>query len=147
MSLIKSTYDIVVNYNRSLADMIKACKYNWVNNDINSKHFPLKGKGKHELSAALFYLDRYIESDDVITEMDKQGYRPATIEELLALDEKYPDLQKEFLIIALGSVWRRPSGDRDVPCLRWNGSERGLDLYWFDGKRYVADWRFLAIRK
>lgn len=142
----KPIYNIVVDYNRSLADMIKAGKYDRVNSDINSKHFPLKGKGKHELNATLFHFDRYIESDDAIAEMDKQGYRPGKVEELLALGEKYPDLQKEFPIVALGSVWRDPYGYRDVPCLSWYGSERDLYLSWFDD-RWIADYRFLAFRK
>jgi len=143
---VKPTYNIIVDYNRSLADMIKAGNYDWVNSDINAKHFPIKGKGKHELTATLFHFDRYIESDDAIAEMDKQGYRPATIEELPALGEKYPELQKEFPIVALGSVWRGPSGDRYVAYLGWNGLERGLGLDWF-GSRWSARWRFLALRK
>lgn len=142
----RPAYNIVVDYNRSLADMIKAGKYDRVDSGINTEHFPLKGKGKHELTAILFLFDRYIESDDAIVEMDKQGYRPATIEELLALGEKYPKLPKEFPIIALGSVWRNPDGDRSVPYLYWLILERNLNLGWFDD-RWNASCRFLALRK
>lgn len=143
---VRPTFNIVVDYNRSLTQMIKAGNYDWINDNITSKNFPLKGKGKHELTAVLFHFDRYIESDDAIAEMDKQGYRPATIEELLAFGEKYPELQKEFPIIALDSVWRVSRGDRRVPYLGWDGLRRCLGLRWFDS-RWGANCRFLAFRK
>lgn len=142
----KFVYDIVVDYNQSLADMIKAGKYDLVDSYINAKRFPLKGKGKHELNATLFHFNRYIKSDDAIAEMDRQGYRPGRIEELLALGEKYPDLQKEFSIVALGSVWRIRPNDHCVPSLLWDESGRNLGIVSFnDG--WGAYWRFLAFRK
>lgn len=144
--LFKTVYSIMVDYSQSLAKMVKAGNYDWVNSDINSKHFPLKGKGKHKLEAVLFHFNRSIESDEAIAEMNKQDYHPATIEELLALGKKYPDLQKEFPIIALGSVWRGPGGGRSVPCLDRGGSERFLSLGWF-GYGWDAHDRFLAVRK
>lgn len=143
---VKPAHDIVVDYSRSLNAMIKAGNYDWVDSDINSEHFPLKGKGKHELTATLFHFDRFIVSDDAIAEMDKQGYRPGLNEELLFLGEKYPALQKEFPIVALGSVWRDPYGFRSVPSLRWSGLKRRLYLCWFDTGWY-AYYRFLALRK
>lgn len=143
--IVKPTYNIMVDYTRSLTEMIKAGKYDWVNDDIDSKHLSLKGKGKHELSATLFHFDRYIKSDDAIAKMDKQGYRPAAIEELLALGEKYPDLQREFLIVALGSVWW-DLGYRGVPCLDQSSSDRDLGLYRFSGE-WDPHCRFLALRK
>lgn len=36
-----NTYPISVNYTRTLADMIKAGKYDWVNNKITEKNFPI----------------------------------------------------------------------------------------------------------
>ena len=139
-------YRIIVDYNRSLSKMIKAGNYDWFNDNITAKNFPLKGKGKHELEAILFHFDRDIESEEAIAEMDKQGYRPGRIEELLALGGKYPNLQKEFPIVALGSVWRNPDGHRSVPFLHRNGSERNLRLGWF-GYGWHANDRFLAFRK
>lgn len=141
-----NVFPITVDYNRSLIEMIKAGRYDWVHSDINAKHFPLKGKGKHELTAILFPFNYDIETDDAIAEINKQGYRPGLIEELLALGEKYPDLQKEFPIVALGSVWHASIGGRGMPSLCWDRSKRDLSFYWFDRERY-AGWRFLAFRK
>jgi len=118
---------------------------------INAKHFPLKGKGKHELIAVLFHFNRSIESDNSIAEIDKQGCRPGTTEELRALGEKYtelqkyPEFQKEFSIVALGFSWQDHFTGRRVCCLRWDGSGYEFNLSFGDG--WGPSWRFLAFRK
>ena len=85
-------------------------------------------------------------SKEAEKEMEKAGFRPATLPELLALGRDYPDLQKQFLIAALGSVWRHPAGSSDTPLLEWDGGGRDLGLHWLEG-----DWRggcrFAAVRK
>jgi hypothetical protein len=78
--------------------------------------------------------------------MDKAGYRPATLAELLALGEAHPELQKEFPIVALGSIWHDADGNRDVPVLSFDGSRRKLFLNWFVNDWYV-NFRFLGVRK
>jgi len=138
-----------VDYSRTVQEMINAGKYGWTNDNITEKHFPLptelNGK-KVSVSTKLFHFNRPINSQDAIKEMDKAGYRPATLAELLALGEKQPELQKEFPIVALGSIWTDANGNRNVPYLDVNGHKRKLNLNWFDN-----DWndncRFLAVRK
>ena len=74
------------------------------------------------------------------------GLRPANLPELLAFGAKYPKKQREFPIVALGSVWRYWCGSRSVACLWSVGSLRFLFLYWleFGGD---AIYRFAAVRK
>lgn len=140
---------LVIDYSRTLQEMINAGNYGWTNSNITEKNFPISlemtGK-KVEVSAKLFHFNREISSEDAISEMDKAGYRPATLAEILALGEAQPKLQRQFPIIALGSVWRRADGNRDVPSLNVDGSGRRLYLDWFDGD-WSADCRFLAVRK
>lgn len=138
-----------VNYGRNVKEMIKAGKYDWENSDITEKHFPLPAelKGKTTtISGKLFHFDRSISSEDAISEMDKAGYRPATLPELLALGEDQPDLQRQFPIIALGSVWSGAFGRRGVPGLNVGGYERKLSLYWF-AYDWIAVDRFFGVRK
>ena len=78
--------------------------------------------------------------------MDEAGYRPATLAELLALGESQPELQRQFPIIALGSVWRGAFGRRRVACLYVPGYGRRLNLYYLDND-WRAHCRFLAVRK
>ncbi len=140
------TYPVTVNYDLSLAGMIKAGRYDWVSSDITEKHFPLVGSGTRETITELVRFNKDMGSDDVLRELDRRGLRPATIEELLAFGARYPELQRQFPIVALGSIWRHDLDRRYVPCL-WGGSdERSLCLNWFEfGWR--DDYRFLAVRK
>jgi len=89
------------------------------------------------------HFDRSISSDDAIAELDKMGLRPAEAGELLAFRAKYPDVQREFPIVALGSVWRGLYGNRHVLVLRCRGGKRRANLYWFgddwnDGCRFAT---------
>ena len=140
------TYRVVVNYTHTLAEMIKAGKYDYANSDINAKNFPVSGAGTRETEIALFHFNKNMSSGQVIAEMEKAGYRPAKIEELLALAEFHPELQREFPIIALGSVWRSPVGDLNVPYLNRYDSRRGLRLDWFGGG-WGDGCRFATARK
>lgn len=147
----KSTEEIslTVDYNQTVEQMIAAGKYDWKNSDITEKHFPLPAElsgQKTAVSSKLFHFNRDISSEDAIAEMDKAGYRPATLSELLALGTKHPELQRQFPIVALGSLWRLAFGLRRVPFLLVDGVERRLGLLWFDYDWY-AYYRFLGVRK
>lgn len=141
-----AVYSVVVDYNLSLADMIKAGEYDWINDDITSEHFPIQGEGKQELEIILLHFDRYVSSDEANKEIDKAGYRSATLPELLALGASQPELQRQFPIIALGSVWQDRHGACFVPCLLSDGAERSLRLGWLDNAWYPG-YRFAIVRK
>ncbi len=138
-------FQITVDYTLDLAAMIAAGKYDYVNPDIMAGSFPIKGEGKRELTAQLVHFNRVISSDDVEKELSKKGLRPATIEELLAFGATFPEVQRRFPIIALGSV-AEVRGRRSVSALGGDRSGRNLYLYW-----RVSDWlglcRFLALPK
>ncbi len=142
----KNTYVVTVNYDRSVEDGIKAGKYDWANNDITLSHFPSEETGTKEVSVELIHFGQDKTTDEVLSELDKKELRPATLKELLALGEKYPGLQREFPIIALGSVWQDPYGNRYCAYLCRYDAERDLDLDWIDG-RWDGYCRFAAVRK
>lgn len=152
-------YRLSVNYNRNIEEGVRAGKYDWANHDITSEHFSTERKGIVEVFVELIHFNRNISTDKALAELDKMGYRPAELQELLALGEKYPDLQREFPIIALGSDWQNPFGGRQCACLVYHGSGRDLHLDrlvrdwervysqgWID-KRWDVDCRFAAVRK
>ncbi len=138
--------NVTVDYDRSVASGIKAGKYDWSNSDITDDHYPNSGSGKSDVEIILVHYGKDMSTKNVLKDFDKRNLRPATLQELLAIGEQFPDKQREFPIIALGSVWRNSRGNRYVPCLIGSGSYRGLDLYWI-----VSDWhdicRFAAVRK
>ncbi len=139
-------FTVTVNYDLNVEDAVKAGKYNWTNSDVTSKNFPSKRKGAAELEIILVHFNRDMGSDDVLRELDKQGLRPAELPEGLVFGGKYPDIQREFPVIILGSVWRYPIGSRYCACLSRHGSKRNLDLLWLV-YRWNGHCRFAAVRK
>ncbi len=140
----KGMITLTVDYSRTLKQMIADGDYNWENKNITERNFPVpaKMKGKKvEVSTKLFHFNRNISSEDAKKEMDKDGFRPATVFELLVLGATHPELQKQFSVIALDS-----GGGRRVPYLVVDGDWRGLGLDWLDYD-WNASCRFLAVRK
>ena len=159
------SYSVSVDYTRTLADMINAGKYDYANKDIVEKNFPIQRPSESEavtgggpfrtapaqnknIELFLVHLNKVAKTSEVLAHMDKLGLRPARIEPLLALGEKFPNIQRDYLLVALGSVWVRSSGFRDVPGLYRDGSERDLGLGWGDtGGSWRGACRFLAVSK
>ena len=138
-------YPVTVDYRQSLKDMIQAGRYDYANSDITEKHFPV-ASGPAELSIELVHFDRVMSSEDVLAEFDRRGLRPATLPELLAFGKAYPEVQLEFPVVALASVWRSWGVGRLVPFLWSNADERGLGLDWLVD-RWGPHYRFAAVRK
>ena len=141
----KQTFALMVNYGHSLGQMIAAGRYDQINDGITIKKFPIKGTGAAEFEAKLFHFDREITSKRAKRLIEEAGYEPAKIEHFLAFGAAYPDEQRKYSIIGLGSVGKGVGGYR-VPYLDGNGSERDLSLRWWGGG-WPSDFRFLAVRK
>lgn len=141
----ETTYPVTVRKDRTLVQMIEAGKYDWVNSDITPERFPDIGPdGEYEL--VLVHFNRVVSTEAAIAEMLKCGLTPAFIGMLLAFGEKYPEIQRQFPIVALSSVCVHSVGPRYSPYLSQDGRKRDLSLSWLD-----IDWsegcRFLAFRK
>lgn len=145
----KEAFTFVVDYGRSISESVKAGRYDYANSDVTDEHFTAEEyeKGKKEQSFKLYCFDgKETESDWVIAQMDKDGFRPATVRELLAFGEKNPELQRQFPIIALRQSWVYRNGNRSVACLAGCDTERELGLGWYD-RGWHGRCRFLAVRK
>jgi len=140
--------DFTVDYTKTVAEMVKAGKYDWSNDDITSDHYPIakdKSGKKEDISTKVFHFNRLISSKDAIKEMEKEGYRSATAHEIMAFGEKNPELQRQFPIVSLGSVWQGGIY-RYVLVLGEHDSKRRLDLSYWDGD-WTDNYRFLGVRK
>ena len=142
----KDSYPISVDYERSVEDGVKAGLYDYTNPNITSINFKTKRKGKADLVVELVRFNTRISTDYALRELDRMGYRPVELRELLAFGEKYPEVQRKFPIIALGSAWWRRDGVRRVPCLYGSGSRRDLYLHWVE-YGWGLFYRFAAVRK
>jgi hypothetical protein len=145
LGLAPAEFKFVVDYSMTLPQMIAAGRYDWQNDDITPARFPVNGEGQKELNGQLVHFNRNMGSDDVKKELDAKGLRPATHEELLAFGATYPEMQRQFPIVALGS-FAEIGGGRDVVCLDGDGSGRGLGLVWLGGG-WGPGCRFLAVAK
>ncbi len=102
---ITDTFTILVDETKMVEELVFEGKYDRSNSDVVSKNFPCPKNGtKDNKNIVLFHFGKMMTSEQVIAKMDREGYRPATVHELLALGACHPDLQRQFPIIALGSV-------------------------------------------
>ena len=141
-----NVFKVTVNYDLSVEFLVANGKYSWVNNDITSKNFPTTRKGEVTLSLELVHLNQVLTSEEVLKELDKRGLRPAELHELLSFGAQYPEEQRKYPIVALGSVWQHWHDYRYVPYLRWLGGGRVLSLGWI-GRRWGEGCRFVAVSK
>lgn len=137
-----TVFTIIVDYSKSMRSMVKDGNYDRVNPNIAFKNLPLVGEGRVEVTLELLHFDRIISTEKALEEIKKRGLVAARIEHLLAFGAAHPELQREFPILALGSVWQNPYSVRYVPSL-WGGRSRRLDMYW-SGTTWVKTCRFLA---
>lgn len=126
---------------KNLQQLIKNNKLNYVNADINVENFPYNGLHG---PVDIIHFNKTISKNQVLKKLDDEGYRPATLYEVLTWAEK--KWNGEDIVVALGSVWQSLGGRRDCPYLYRYGSERNLYLGWFDGD-FDGICRFGAVRK
>ncbi len=138
--IVNTTTKVVL----TLTSLIEVGKYDWVNSDITEARFPMPENFTLGAEPKLYHLNRNISSEKAIEEMAKDGFRPATIWDLLDFGAKNPELQRQFPIVALGSVCR-VSVRRFVACLGRDDSGRSLNLDWY-GRGWGGGGRFLAVR-
>jgi len=140
------TFPVSVNYDLPLAEAIDAGNYQGVNSSITVQNFPSTRHGRVELEILLVRYDCRMTSEEVLGELDKEGLRPAELPEFLAFGAEYPEVQRQFSVVGLGSVWKDRKGYRNVPCLYEASEARYLDLHWWDDGWYSFS-RFAALRK
>ncbi|MFA6593940.1 MAG: hypothetical protein WCT16_01655 [Candidatus Buchananbacteria bacterium] len=154
---LTTAHNVIVDFSQNLEQMIVAGCYNWKNDNITANHFPIMGSGKQSVLIELLWFNQYFkDGDEVIAKLaevnawlteQKAGYkyRWATIAELLALGIAFPDLQRQFPIGALGSIWH-PTGRRLFACLGRSGAGRYLRLCSLE-LGFDDFWRFAVVRE
>jgi hypothetical protein len=120
-------------------------KYCWFDSDLDEKMFPHDPTTVGEWEWKLVHIDRDISSEDAKSAVEVDGWSPAKAEHLLTFGAMFPEEQRKYPIVALGSVGE-PDGRRLVLILDTDDSGRHLDLCGWCG-----DWhrifRFLVVRK
>ena len=122
----------------TLKQLIEAGKFDWVEKHITDENFPAPKELRTDYK--LFHFSESISSEEVIKKIDKEGYVPANLYELLS----WEDWNETDIVIALGSS-AHVGGGLSVPGLGRCGAGRGLGLFWYGGG-WSGDGRFLAVR-
>jgi hypothetical protein len=142
---LRLAVSVSVDYSRSLTQMIMAGRYDEVHRDITPRNFRLTATGFREIELNLVQFKRPVAPLEAVVLMKAEGYRPATIEELLALGSQYPELQKSVPIGALGSA-NVIQNRRFVPCLSGSLSHRALTLA-IIYRRWSTCYRFAFVKE
>ncbi|MFH0857642.1 MAG: hypothetical protein V1848_02745 [Candidatus Magasanikbacteria bacterium] len=144
-----ANYIVKVDYGKTLAQMKYDGHYDWSNPDITPENFPINGTGVVEVPLELVHLNKVVSSNMVLVHLDANGMRAATVEELLAFGATYPEIQRKFPVVALGSPNLWPGCSCPLPYLTSGRFERELKLNWrwFGILSWYEDCRFLAVRK
>ena len=119
----------------NIQKLIKPLKFTYVNSNITDSNFPDDGRRGKELK--IFKFTDYWTTEQGIEKMKSEGYRPATVHELLLwLEKNWNGLD---WIVALGSIYRGR-----VVCA--DGSTVGRDLgLGSTGGRWRSDYFLLGV--
>jgi hypothetical protein len=136
---------LAVDYSRSLTKMIDDGRYDEVHRDLTPRNFRLSATGFRQIELTLVQFKYPVAPLEAVMLMKEEGYRPATIEEVLALGSQHPELQRRIPIVGLGSA-HVVETRRYVPCLGGSESARILTLVVIY-RRWSIYYRFAFVRK
>ncbi|NTU66996.1 MAG: hypothetical protein HGB08_03670 [Candidatus Moranbacteria bacterium] len=150
MSKINETcYAVCVNYGASLEEMIMLGEYDACDGSIRNGIFRIKKpSSRADVEITLLHFGFEIScGKEAVNRICLEGYRPATLHELLALGAEYQDLQCEFSIAALGSISEDAFDNccNVVAYLAGENSRRRVSLARFDFP-FSEETRFAVVR-
>ncbi len=140
---------LIVDYNLPFAEMVALGHYDWVNDNITSKRFPIVGEGVVRYEAKLFQFGYAISFEDAQRRIQKEDvanpWAFAKTEHGLAFGAQNPEEQRNGSILVLDSMSKFGEG-RYVLSLHARGSKRGLGLSWCT-RAWDGHHCFLVVRK
>ncbi len=141
---VSMTQNLIVSPGFSLTAIIGAGKYDFVDKYVSESRLYDNPKSVGEWEWKFFNAEQTMGTEDAAAAIIADGWQPARIEHLLAFGEKYPDEQRSYEILAIGSVWRI-NLYQGVPRLWLVREKRTLDLD--SSKHCFPGVRLLAVRK
>lgn len=142
----RGPFPLVVNWARPIEDLVSEGHYDDVTRNMLRAGLEVPEIGFDRIEGDLVSFTRRSSTDDILRALDRVDMRPAKFRELLVFGIKHPDIQREFAIVALGSISRFRGKD----CLAYlHGDRYGRTLVLGvagDGWR-VKRYQFLAFPK
>lgn len=124
-----------------ISSLIGQANFDYINPDV-------RNFGTKKVNLGEFYLVHFGEpsyTEEVESVLGTEKLMPANVCDLLAFSIVYPDLQRTFPIVAIGSCWENKPGNKLVAAL-WGGEKsRELNMCSISTK-WVGEDRFLVFR-
>ena len=136
-------YAVVVDYEKRLPKMIEGAGVFWANPEITEEYFPVRVGGKEKVIVYLLKFDQCPTTEEALQKVRENGFRPATLPELLALGAAYPELWKQFPLLAL--VFPRCDSSYMAPGLYLRNEKCALSLGLL-GADWGEDCRFVVVK-
>ncbi len=140
-----------VDYDEPLGCKIEAGKFRWFCPNITDKRFPFEQRGRRKSTLLLVNLgDARRPTTEVEAAIQQLQAVPSDLAQLLEVAKTFPELQRLFYIVALGSYWTYAEWLKPrsayAPLLG-----RGSDCRWLSVQGFDHDWGgcfwFLAARE
>lgn len=141
--------DLVFDYNQSIVDLILENNFDIVDLRASEIYMPQESGFSRQIFLAktfFYHFDKKMTSQEVLNIMQEDGREPANSLELLSLSKKFPSLQKEFPIVALGHAFLDSLERLSVCNLFARNYKRELRVVNFNSL-WPENYRFMALDK
>ena len=156
--VLEERYPVALDAKMTLEDLLKVGNYDMhIGDPSEARQMFDVDPSIHDTVLALMGFGCACAVEHMCEVMENVGYRPATLRELLALGAQYPDLQRQRILVALGSVnyatyieqegseWSLDTAVH-VPVLTHLLGERTFLLGEYDGK-YRPGYYFVCVKR
>lgn len=144
--LFNKIFEVTVDYSKSVKDMVTIGNYWRVEHQITDQNFPIVGSGKAKFNTEIVRFDKRLSSEEILSRFKARNLSPAKIEILLAFAASYPEEERDYIIVALGSVWKRKDNVLAIAYLSSGKSGWWLRPYYFENVWFEQDC-FLAVHE
>ena len=159
VATISFSGEVKIDCRQTLKEMIADGDYSWISPGYDDQ-VKLNCSDSHDIEMQLIDINpkpRFFNGQEARVAIDRLGYRPATLEELLAFGATYPKEQYKYDIVALGSTYVLESGTKYVPTLfHYSTAEDQYDIFApdvrylgleYDFTFWIDSYRFAVVKK
>lgn len=119
---------IIADYSTSLKELREKGEYDVVDPRIKNVVFRVSGKdGKFKLPVNIIHTETPAVTENLASKLQAKGLRHASVEEILTFGFTFPEMQRQFIILALNAVCSIGK-DKYVLFLHGDEKKRSLNL-------------------
>lgn len=125
-------------------EMVAACKFDLLNTSVSNFKRENVTPGQ-EVEVHLLPLGLTL-NPAILAEIDRLGFRPATLLEMVAVIAANPDILSDVMIVGLGSEWEDSTHTKVFPVVHANTGQRSLSVDYNDeSNEWLPNTLFAAV--